>query len=186
VILGQYSVADLRDLVKAKDADMAALGNVQASFGPTWQAHDPVGWSDWKKDYDALAHKYAGGRGNADVVFAAQKINPASEDVTPANDAYMLIIRILQPVEGTTTKGDKMDLFNRIVAEGGKVSDYQVPQPVAKDWDLVVYQATGKALAQVDPGLVGKKGLSTFEKVSIALGVAGAAVGAAYVIRPFK
>lgn len=148
-ILGQHTVTELRDLVKAKDEDLRQFQLGYEDFAPTWKAKDPVAFEAWTKAWKALKTRYSNAKTMANITFSAQKVNPLSEDETPAEGAYSAILRSLQKVEGTVSPGDKQDLFNRIVA-AGKALDYKVPQPDGKDVDLQVYLLADKAKKQVD------------------------------------
>ena len=53
-ILGQHSATETKDLLKAKDGEMADLAKAFALFGPKWQAADSKAYSAWLSDYNAL------------------------------------------------------------------------------------------------------------------------------------
>lgn len=172
MIVGQWTIAELKDLIADKDDEMRALKNGLAAFGPTWGVKDKDAYVAWLKDYSALCSRYARARKNGDLTIQAARLSPLSDDMQPANDAYVAILRALQKVEGTRTPGDKLDLMIRMTDAGGKLEFHPPPQ-TAKDWDLLVFKAGGKVLEQVDPGLVGKPGLSNLEKGAIGVGLVG-------------
>jgi hypothetical protein len=168
-VFGDRTIAELRDLVAAKDVEMSELDAAIAAFGPTWAEKDIDAVTAWDRDWTALLARYAPAR-----VAAQKKLDstgPLSDDWTPAEGEYERLIRSLQKEDGKTSPGDHIDLVGRIIDAGAKL-DYRVPQPVANDVDLSTFLRASKVLKEIDPGLIGKAGFSTIETVGIGAGLA--------------
>lgn len=156
-VLGLYSVAELNDLLKAKDVEMAAIGaRVAASKDPSIQ-------SDWA----ALLSRYKAAKAQAQTAISqalqtgagktpfslwnieevigdtARSLLPDNMNATPeTNAAYAGILSALQKTPGIVSPGDKQDIGNRLIAAGWKPK-YKVPQPEKKsDVDVAFYQDT--------------------------------------------
>jgi len=168
--LGQYTIADLRDLIAAKDAEMKAIAASFAAFKSTWESADPSAAKAWEEDWLALAQRYIAARESAEIVLAASHLNPVPESLSPAQEAYIAILRALQAQDRVTSPGDATDLAGRLV-DAGAALHYEVPQPLAQDWDLTAIRATDKAVDYAKG--VAKKVADTLPTVGIAVGALG-------------
>lgn len=168
MILGRHTVADLQDLLSAKDGDMFAIDRGYADFGPMWSEQEPRAHDAWLNEYQGLLARYGAARADAHEFIErvkADRLRPPPS-VVAAESYYEAILRALQREEGKVSPGDKFDIIARLT-EAGADLQFTPSQPVAKDWDLLVYNNGGKILEKIDPGLVGKTGLSTLEMVGI-------------------
>lgn len=140
-VLGQPTYAELADLIAVQRWQLAALDAVKAC--PAWAAKDPQGYGAW-----------------AASVFDA---SAAMTTVLDAADAQLAlvpdVIRSVTPVEAGAWFQPNMwnqvltaaQPFHALVATFGQKSGCTwtpgpPPQPTASDFDLSVYQWTGKAL----------------------------------------
>lgn len=150
-VAGVPSVAELRDLVAAKDFEMAAMTKSYADWSPAWVAKDPAGYIDYTNDWDALQKRYASARHMADNDFSGvgTVIASAALDETqiPAADGWNAILSALKRDPTTISKGDLQDLYNRIVASGAPSPDFTgMPQPKkGSDADLNLLNDLGGA-----------------------------------------
>jgi hypothetical protein len=164
-VMGVYSVAELHDLINAKDVEMAAIGG-QIAHAPAAQLQaDPTLKTDWQ----ALFDRYSAAKTVAQAAIShamqlaarvssssLQSLNPfnyiadsilgAPSDATNAtpevNAAYQGIITALQQTPGVVSEGDKQDIAARLMKAGWKPK-YKVPQPEKKsDVDQQIYQKT--------------------------------------------
>lgn len=133
-ILGDHTSSEVRDLLAAKDVEIAELEAAIASFGPTWAEGDIDAVHAWDDDFAALKVRYQAARDRAQ-----RKLNYKdpilSDDWTPAEGEWNAILDALRKEDGKVSPGDHMDLVYRISDAGAKLS-YKVPQPVANDADL--------------------------------------------------
>lgn len=176
MILGIPAVSDVRDLVAAKDAELASIYKQYLAFKSQWDAKDAAASGKWLSDYQALKARYNAARALAQkaITSASQSSLPSAFDITPAGDEYYGILDALKIV-GEPTKSAVGDVYSRLIAAGAPKTNYVVPQPLpGTDFDLNLYQATGNVLEAIDPGLVGKQGTSTLEKIVIGASIIGA------------
>jgi hypothetical protein len=170
MILGLESVSELRDLVKAKDVELAAIYKNFLAYEPTWRAKDLAAAKAWVTDFQALKTRYNAARAKAQETIAGTSY----PDITPAQSEFNDVISALKipalpgaPLE--IPRSAVGDLYARLKNAGAPMQAYVVPQPVpGTDIDSGIYQWTGKVLEFIDPKLVGKEGVSNLEKLVIA------------------
>jgi hypothetical protein len=143
-ILGQESVAELRDLVAAKDYTFGQIQQAYDAFAAQWKAQDPAGHDDWLSDWRARKAKYLAARVIAATAFARGQAAFVSETLVPAPIEYDLVLASLtKDAKSGVQKGDLQELFDRLsAARGAQVDLSRTPQPQATDVDLSVYKAT--------------------------------------------
>lgn len=112
-ILGGHNVAELKDLVAAKDGEVNALGTAYAAL----QDKSKID-ATWLPDYTALRTRYQIARGTAQTLID-NAANAYSGDTSPAEDEYNGVLLALQQNPPNTTKGDSYDLYNRFMLAGG-------------------------------------------------------------------
>lgn len=178
MIFNQYTVAELEDLLKAKDYAFAQLRAAFDGFGSSWQDSDSAAFNDWLHDWTAINDRYALARRNAqNAIDGASSI--VSHSVILADGQYKDVLATLSanPQAMGQTKGDFQDLNDRLAAAIKKPIAYpNMPQPTSTDIDLVTYQAAGKAVKGIETAA--KAGMSTGGKVAIGVGIGlAAAVG---------
>jgi hypothetical protein len=177
-IMGQQSIADLKDLITAQDNSIAQL---QQHFDQTSDV-DPDLMNDWNN----LKIRYNAAKGDAESVINVNILSVIPDAATPAQTQYDEILKALKQNYPTltVTKGDLQDIFSRFPFDMSPL-----PQPTATDYDLTSYQALDTttrsmpsfiktAIATVAPGLVPKtsdqssyKPLSTTTEILIAIGI---------------
>lgn len=143
-VLGIPTYEELADLVAVQRFNLSQLDGVKAC--PAWAAKDPTGYGAWASAvYDATT-KMTSVLDAADATLAAV---PDALHSLPINSM------------GTTSPWDDIlaaaqpfhALVSTFVAESGcSWPKGSPPQPTAPDFDLKVYQWTGKALAAVSFG----------------------------------
>jgi hypothetical protein len=150
-IAGVPTIAEVKELIAAKDAAISQLGLAYAQYLPQWLAKSSgLAGQDalaWKSDFDALAARYAAAR--TSVLSDAAVYSPlgAFDSVKPDPggwDSIMAAVRQAWPA-ATETKGDLQELDRRLEA-AGKVPAYNIPQPtVDNDADLRMFKAADVA-----------------------------------------
>jgi hypothetical protein len=128
-VLGDPSVAELIDLVAAKDYEIAQLEQAYADFSPTWVQKDSAAYVAWVNDWTALKTRYAIARSSAETDISIAKISPVPNNAINAKTTYNGILFAMSPVPNTVSTGSLQDIYNRITAAGGKVDMSKVPQP---------------------------------------------------------
>jgi hypothetical protein len=148
-LLGMHTVAELKDLLAAKDYQLAQLGQA-FSKATGWATSDPTSYAAWQTDFSALMQRYNAARTQAQAIVDANSasIIPANMDVTGEGPYELVLAAIHHDPEQT---GDLTDLDRRLTKGAGVTADYsQTPQPTSgSDVDLSVYQGAGKALDAV-------------------------------------
>lgn len=132
--MGLYVSDD--DLATAKAqwaARMQQLSAAYATFSPTWVARDPKAFADWTNDWTGLQARYKAALDNQGFFT----LNSTSYE------SLLKAMRQCYPPDGCpVTKGDWMDLFNRLTA-ATKVAGAAPPVDVAAH---LVPQTTGERL----------------------------------------
>jgi hypothetical protein len=72
--LGLHTVADVSDLLRAKDYEVERLDSAFKAYTAAWAAKDPTALSDWRSDWVKLQARYS-------VVKAAALANVGLNDV---------------------------------------------------------------------------------------------------------
>jgi hypothetical protein len=134
-ITGNYSVAETKDLIAAKDADMAELASQSPSMLSAWRAKDPAAAGAWEKDYAALKSRYGRARDTANAALGPSKYVPLPDSLITlgaVDNAYKGILNALNPAwtSHTNAPGSLGDLSARL-GQGSamKMATYDAPQP---------------------------------------------------------
>lgn len=177
--VGDHSVAELRELLAAKDYEQDQIEIAVQKLGdalhqdPTWQAE----WSALQKSYQA-ARKVAAAR------IAATSIVPANYD--PAETEFQGILRSLTLNPGHYTRGDIEDLYIRLRAIGGTVDESHVPQPSASaDSEMVAFKKLDAAAKAIEDAARKAKEAATPE-LSTTLTIALVALGVGALVYAIK
>ena len=149
-VLGKQTVAELKDLLAAKDYTVGQLDRAYADFAPSWVNRDPQGFTDWTSDWNALHRRYESARASAQRAIDLAKVNVLGDSLIVADVEYHGMLTALKQVDGTITKGDLQELVNRITAAGKAPDLSQTPQPTAQDADLGAYKAADAAVKVVE------------------------------------
>jgi len=154
---GFVSVADLEDLIKAKDYQIGQDGNARGALG---NEPDP----GWDTEWANLISRYGTTRDRIQPLIDATP--DAVIEQTPAGWAWdALIASIRHDPTGPVVKGDLADLESRLLAVM-KVDYSKMPQPRA-DADLRIFQAADKVTRGIEKGVR----ITTGTIIPIALGV---------------
>jgi hypothetical protein len=153
MILGQYSVGDLADLINAKTYDINRLQSLWNTVGDSWKAVDGSAASDWQSDWDGFLVRWNTAYGNAAPELKNAADNPSVPTaIIPANDSYLAMLHALKQVDGVITKGDYDDLWQRLNDANGKVgnagdfSNWNTPQPVNADADIDIIKLSNEII----------------------------------------
>ena len=149
-VLGQQTVAELRDLLAAKDYTVRQIEQAYKDFASTWEKRDASAFTDWTADWHTFRRRYDAARASAQHAIDGAKLNPLSDSLLPADAEYQGVLHALKQVDGTITRGDLQDLYNRITAAGKTPDVSQTPQPKAPDEDLRAYKAADTAVKAVE------------------------------------
>lgn len=152
MLFGHHVVAELKDLVSAKDFVIAKT----EAFRATVAAPD----ASWDADWAAFKARYAKAHASAmvkilafDSAFTqAMSLGQAGvrSSVVPCEDEYQGILTALTRIAGSLSKGDYQELYNRIDPTGKAIDFSKMPQPTAVDADLNVLNGATVATNTMD------------------------------------
>jgi hypothetical protein len=167
---GQYTIAELQDLVNLWTYRMAQLTKAYADFSPAWVAKDSAAFIDWTNDWNVLQKRYATALDAANSAILMARLNITTPNyliaAQPQYDGMAKAMRACYPPDGCpVAKGDWDDLFNRLTVAarslGASPPVDAPPQPTATDADRkafastagidVAAQATGAQAASTGP-----------------------------------
>lgn len=165
MINGQYSVAELKDLIAAKDFDLAQLGQHYADYSPTWVTQDSTSYVAWTNDWNALQSRYASTRSSAETTITEAAFIVEPDSLIPADAEYKAVLAAVNPswAQNTNAPGSLGDLDLRLTKASGAPTDYSgQPQPTpGSDADLnalntiapfdIIGQLTGQAQGPANP-----------------------------------
>jgi len=152
-ILGMATIAELRDLLKAKDYTIDQLTEAWTGFLPTWAQRDLTGMQDYQHDFDALVSRYQKARARAQAAIddaAYHRAHPGFGERVPADSLINAqsewdgVLDALNPDwrNNGRPKGSLQDLNDRLQKAQGKAVDYRdMPQPaINSDADLNLFK----------------------------------------------
>jgi len=148
--MGNHTIQELKDLIAAKDVDMAQLNKQQADFTHTWMQSDPAACGLWLNDLQALNNRYDAAKASANTYLT---ISAADFTAGGSEASYNAILDALNPMwrQNTSAPGSYGDLITRITAAGAKIQAWQVPQPTPNsDYDLNTYKASDTAVKGIE------------------------------------
>lgn len=150
-VAGQYTVAELKDLLAAKDASMTALASQVVQFFSTWQKQNPSDANAWHAQYASLLSNYAKAKSNANLVIGGASMGLLPDSVIPADDTYKAVLTALNSAwaQNTNANGSLGDLLMRLSNAGAQNSPVNIPQPQAADFDLNNMQRANTIANQV-------------------------------------
>lgn len=150
MIDGMATRADVADLLRTKDYEIAQLDAAQKAFAPKWAGSDPAAAAQWSNDYRAFLLRYAAAKAAAQKTLASTSLG-VPDDFTPDPSDYRAILLALQKTPGVTSPGDFQDLWSRLTtAQDAPIfEDIAIVQPTATDWDLSVYKAADSGVKAV-------------------------------------
>ncbi len=152
MIAGLWSVAELKDLLTAKDADLRDVQVAYDGFASTWYLKDPAAQSAWAADWQRLISAYGAARSQAETAIISADFEPLPDKDLPAQAQYQEILDALQPIAHQVTPGDFQDLYNRLsAAVGAPIPEPGIKQPSrGNDQDLTWYQSADAAIRSVE------------------------------------
>jgi hypothetical protein len=117
MINGLWTIAELQDLLAAKDVELPALERNASDFGKTWAQIDKASFDAWTSDYSLLKMRYAAARAvAATALLAASALPDAVKKYAPADGPYQFVLLALQPEHLVTSPGSLQGLWNRLDA----------------------------------------------------------------------
>lgn len=138
-ILGHQTISELKDLINAKDTNLAQVQKAYDEYASTWTAKDSVAASQWASEWANLKNQYAQARAKAETSFTSAALTPIADKNIPAQDSWDAVIHSLQLIPGTVSKGDLVELVGRL-NDAGKQFAMPTPQPRrGEDTDLDAY-----------------------------------------------
>jgi hypothetical protein len=140
--LGQMTVAELRDLIAAKDYTIRQIDAARSAFN--WP--DQSAANDWNNDWRILKAKYAAAKLFAETAFARAKMAVGvNEDLVPAQLEWDAVLKSIRQNDNVQSKGDLQDLADRLQKAGKSVDYSHTPQPRrGTDVDLNLFQKLDK------------------------------------------
>jgi len=163
---GKHTIAELSDLLEAKDPLIPALEQNWRVFHPIWMQTNPGADAAFKKDLDDLKSRYS--RETLMLHTVIDAVPSFMENITPAEDAYAGVISALQKHPGVVSPGDLQDLWNRLndAVQANQSAHGLPPAPLYEPPTLQprktsdIEETAYKNLGWLDP--TAKKGKETF------------------------
>lgn len=176
-VMGEHTVAELKDLLAAKDVEIARVEQAYQKIldqGPPTQAV-----VQWKNDWDSFRTRWNSAKKDAQDAIDAWGYNLfVPDNMAIVESQYVGVVKALSQAypELHTIPGDFVDLSARLTELGGVVDSGPIPQPKpGSDFDLnALHNATAittvidQAGHAIQPFLPGKK---TLILVAIGLGL---------------
>ncbi len=147
-INGAHSLAEVRELLKAKDYEHGQMQAAADKIGAVGiAAKDPTWAADWK----AFLDRYKKARDAAMTTGILGSPDGPLAGVTPAEGTWQMILNTLtRDPSKPYTDQDEQGLFNRLTKAGAAPDVSKVPQPATKDIDLGIYQKADDLTKQID------------------------------------
>lgn len=185
MIDNMYTIAELDDLLAAKDVEMGAIDKEWKAW-VTGQPTTPE-IAQWQSDYNGLFSRYAAAKSDANTAISLAEITVLPNTAIPADAQYKEVLRALQQTDGVVSQGDFQDLWNRLTSmTGAPIPEPPVPQPTkGSDLDLTAYQGATAVTKVVDKGLAAAQGVNwTHVAVVGAVALGAGVVIASKVLKP--
>jgi hypothetical protein len=148
-IAGQYTIAELKDLLTAKDSDMGNLSTMVGQFFSTWQKQNANAANAWHNDWQTLIGRYASAKSSAQNHITLAAVNFMPDSMIPADDVYRAVLTALNPAWQTngSAPGSLSDLSQRIALAGASTANLvPTPQPNStSDVDVNVFNKANQA-----------------------------------------
>lgn len=142
-----HTVAELEDLVAAKDYQIASL----------WSAAGPhiakIAASDvsWPNDWQGLNTRYKSAKENAEKYIKPLRFSLTPNNMIPVEPLYQAILTSLKQNPTTITPGDLQDLSNRVSALGIHADYSGTPQPRAvSNVEGLILKGAQQVLSPID------------------------------------
>jgi hypothetical protein len=180
-LLGDWSLAELQELLAAKDKEFQVLDSAYANTSAN-QWSNPQVQADWVSDWMALKNRYNQAKSTALNVISVANSNFLAPPLTmtTAEPYYTNVLRAIKQNPNTITKGDLDDVHNRLNSIK-PIPAYTVPQPSkANDFATTVSQA----LAPFDP--IGDAHARDNWKKDLAIGIGASLIGGIVLLSLYK
>lgn len=122
-IFGSYTVAELIDLLAAKDYE---IGQIQQAIDS--RHGNPVD-ATFAADWKAVQDRYNAAKTVANAAIALAKVTPGPNSMILADSEYQGVLKAVKQDPSTITKGDLQDIHNRLDAAGSTPVYPKMPQP---------------------------------------------------------
>jgi hypothetical protein len=133
--LGQPTVSELSDLLKAKDYEIGRIWQSYSAMKDAWWGRDQAAMSDWVSDWNGLNARYDKAKSIAKWTIWMTTV----PSITPCPNEWQAILQAVKQDKTKISKGDLQDLYNRLQAAGAVVTFPRTPQPAkGSDVDLEV------------------------------------------------
>jgi hypothetical protein len=177
-VLGKRTIAELKDLLAAKDYTIAQVQKDYEGIRADWDKRDHDAASKWLAQWTLFRARYAKARAVAQkAIDGASGMFSVRDTLNPAEDEYVGVLNALTAPgsEGSFKDTDAQGLYNRLVAaKGSPVPLGNMPQPKpSSDADLAVHGAADTLIKQ------GEKAVADAKKSDTAKWIAGGAAVAA-------
>jgi hypothetical protein len=161
-ILGQHTVHELDDLVKALSYQVSQITTANLNC-KGWPQRDPQGYANWA---DQLAKATTAWGDVVHSVMRRIELTPElTWDVVPAEGDFQAIAKAFEPFE---------DLTRTFMAQAQcAISFDKTPQPTAPDLDLTAYKVSDSAVKWVE-----KQEKAVTRKASVVLPLVAGGLGA--------
>ena len=162
---GMHTVAELRDLLAAKQKERDEVNKAGSLARPEWQAADAAAFAAWSRDLAAANDEFERARSDAQgVIDFVPGILDEAPLVTPPGQTKSVwdsVIEASKPYLGLTL---------RLTQAGHAPAPYTVPQPTAPDRDLQVYKAADRGVQGIES--VGRQTGGVVAALAAVVGVA--------------
>lgn len=159
---GDWSIAELVDLLRAYDYNFGQLGDHYDAFKEQWAASDPQAFGAWTGDWTDLQSRYQLARAAAQRAIDVAGYVLSADNLIDAQTEYVAVLRAYKQVDGKISTGDFDDLAGRLQTASGQATNFaNEPQPTpGSDYQFEEYLAADKATAVLDAiGDAAKKAL---------------------------
>lgn len=171
-VLGEHTVAELKDLLAAKTVEVDRVEKAYQKILDLGPPKPEV--TAWKTDWDTFKERWSAATKEAQDAIDAWSWNPfVPDNMAAAESQYVGVLKALSQAypELHTVPGDLNDLGIRLTQLGGEIDNSPLPQPQPNsDFDFNALQTTNAA-AQVAQHAADALTLSKKTWVIIGLGV---------------
>ena len=157
-ILGQPSASELQDLLKSHDYEISQIKVGYDKIRPSWEASDPAAAAAFAKDWADFQTRYTTASAVATGAIASM-LGLTGFPSPQVSLAWYAVLRAMKQDDGTISKGDLQDLYNRLAAAGASsaIDLSKMPQPTSVDADLETFKAADAATKKIETGAASLK-----------------------------
>lgn len=146
---GQYTIAELIDLLAAKDEEIKRIDDAFTAFAPTY----PGDFGAWQTAWTTLKSNYNNAKSSAQNQITAAKLNVVPNNMIVADQAYKDVLTSLNPSwqQNTAAPNSLSDLQNQLTKMGATVDNSPLPQPTpGSDVDLTALKGANQTIQNVE------------------------------------